>query len=135
MGAVLSVGIIRDTHLVDVSAGVLDALSHPTRCDGDGAVMDEIPPRILRLFGHDKARPKVLRVYDATKGWAAAAGTPIITWRTVDGLLKSGSTSAELKWRFKTKQVSILDLRRGLEMAEDGRTDVTAGRRARTTSD
>lgn len=97
--------------------------------------MDEIPPRILRLFGHEKARPKVLRVYDATKGWAAATGSPVITWATVDQLVHEGSTSVEVKWRFKTKQVSILDLRRPSKEATDGSVDVSGSRRARANID
>jgi len=75
-------------------------------------MMDEIPAKILRLFGSNVARPKVTRVYNPGAGWAAAEGTPVITWQTVDELLRHGWTSAEVKWRFRTRQLSILDMKR-----------------------
>ena len=85
-------------------------------------MMDEVPARVIRLFGSDKARPKVIRVYNSSAGWAPAAGTPVITWATVDALLRQGSTSAEARWHFKTRQFSILDMKRP---ASDGSVEQT----------
>ncbi|KJC63680.1 hypothetical protein TZ00_14355 [Agreia bicolorata] len=95
--------------------------------------MDEIPARVIRLFGNDKARPKVMRVYNANTGWAAAEGTPIITWQTVEDLLRQGSTSAEVKWRFRTRQFSILDMKRpaldgSVEQTQPGAGQARRGR-------
>lgn len=96
-------------------------------------MMDEIPARVIRLFGSDKARPKVLRVYNASTGWAAAAGTPVITWEIVDELRRQGTTSAEVKWRFRTRQFSILDMKRpgpdgSVEQTEPGVGQARRGR-------
>ncbi|SMQ58438.1 hypothetical protein SAMN06295943_0172 [Agreia sp. VKM Ac-1783] len=79
---------------------------------------DEIPPRITRLFGNDKARPKVVRVYAASSGWAQAPGSPVATWPVIDELLRQGRTSAEVKWRFTSHTVSILDLKRAVERVD-----------------
>ena len=84
--------------------------------------MDEIPARVVRLFGNDRVRPKVIKVYNASTGWAAAEGTPIITWQTVDDLLRMGATSAEVRWHFRTRQFSILDMKRP---ASDGSVEQT----------
>jgi len=96
-------------------------------------MMDEIPARVTRLFGSDKARPKVVRVYNASIGWAPAAGMPVITWGTVDELLRQGSTSVEAKWHFKTRQFSILDMKRpapdgSVEQTEPGPGQARRGR-------
>lgn len=95
--------------------------------------MDEIPARVIRLFGNDRARPKVMRVYNASTGWAPAEGAPVITWGTVDELLRQGWTSAEVKWHFRLRQFSILDMKRpsadgSLEHTEPGVGQARRGR-------
>jgi hypothetical protein len=101
--------------------------------DGDSDMMDEVPARVTRLFGNERARPKILRVYSADTGWAAAKGTPELTWDAIDELVRLGATSVEAKWRFRTKQFSILDMHRprpdgSVELKEPG---VRQPRRAR----
>ncbi|WP_157411962.1 hypothetical protein [Agreia sp. Leaf283] len=72
---------------------------------------NDIPFKVLQIFKDEKARPKVVRTYDVNIGWLAESRSPVITWRTVDELIEGGKTSAELKWRSKRHQVSLLDLR------------------------
>ncbi|CAD5991219.1 conserved protein of unknown function [Agreia sp. COWG] len=92
---------------------------------------DEIPARITRLFGNDKARPKVIRVYAASSGWAQAPGSPVATWPVIDELLRQGRTSAEVKWRFTSHTVSILDLKRAMQRADLSSATEQSARRGR----
>ena len=77
----------------------------------EGNAENDIPLKVLQIFKDEKARPKVVRTYDVNVGWLAESRSPVITWRTVDELIEGGKTSAELKWRSKRHQVSLLDLR------------------------
>jgi hypothetical protein len=113
----LSVDTRRDTHVAPGATDSIGMLRLTELCDGDNDMMDEIPARVTRLFGSDKARPKVVRVYNAGTGWAAADGTPRASWEVLDELRRQGATSAEAKWRFQTHQFSILDMK---HPAQDG---------------
>ena len=77
----------------------------------DTAAGAEIPQTLLRLFADEKARPKVIRTYDAQVGWLAYPGSGVLTWQTVDELIAEGKTSVDVKWRSRRRQVSLLDLR------------------------
>lgn len=99
--------------------------------DGDGEVVDEVPPRITRFFGNAKARPRVKRVYDAASGWEPVGGSPVITWATIDALLSQGRTSVEIRWRFTTYVVSITDLNRAVSSAKERPIAAVGARRRR----
>ena len=88
---------------------------------------NEIPARVMRLFGSDKARPKVTKAYSASLGWIPVRGTPLLSWKTVDELLESGSTSVEATWRFRTRQFSILDMRRPADQSHISRVQPRDG--------
>lgn len=96
-------------------------------------MMEEIPARVIRLFGNDHARPKVMRVYNASTGWAAAPGNPTITWQAIEDLRRQEYTSVEVKWRFRMRQFSILDMKRpaldgGVEQTQPGVGQARRGR-------
>lgn len=77
---------------------------------GDNAEND-IPLKVLQIFKDEKARPKVVRTYDANIGWLAEPRSPVLTWLVVDEFIESGKTSVDLKWRSMRHEVSLLDLR------------------------
>lgn len=135
MGAALSVGTNRSTLVALGTTDSIGMLRDTERCDGDSDMMDEIPARVTRLYGNDKARPRVVRIYSAATGWAAAIGSPTFTWATVDELLAQSITSVEVNWRFRTRQFSILDLKRaGVgDYVEPMEPSVGQGRRSRGT--
>jgi hypothetical protein len=133
MGAALSVGTNRNTRIALGTTDSIGMLRDTERRDGDSDMMDEIPARVTRLFGNDKARPRVVRIYNATSGWAAATGSPTFTWATVDELLGQRITSVEVNWHFRTRQFSILDLKRpgAGSSVESMEPSVGQGRRSR----
>ncbi|KQR24020.1 hypothetical protein ASF79_01920 [Agreia sp. Leaf335] len=55
------------------------------------------------------------------------------TWATIDKLLSEGRTSAEIRWRFETHTVSILDLKRADGALHDLRVARVRPRRRRDT--
>lgn len=77
----------------------------------EGNAETDIPIKVLQIFNDEKARPKVVRTYDANIGWLAEPRAPVLTWLVIDEFIESGKTSVDLKWRSKRHQISLLDLR------------------------
>lgn len=69
---------------------------------------DSIPKDVLVRFHDQKARPKVVRVYNVNDGWSATPIRGILTYAVAHELSSRGFTSAEARWHGKTRQVSLL---------------------------
>jgi hypothetical protein len=105
----------------------------PKRSWSSTVTIDDVPPRILRLFDNDRALPKTTRVYTPESGWESLPDRPLLTWGLIDQLFDLGVTSVELVWRHRTREASILGLRstrvlpRAVDGADGGRASESAG--------
>jgi hypothetical protein len=73
-------------------------------------VPNTVPPVVAGKFQSEKAKPKVVRAYDAKRGWLPIEPHPTLTIDAAIELREQGYTLVEARWRFRTLEFSISKL-------------------------
>ncbi len=66
-----------------------------------------VPPIVIARFGHPRAKPRVVSVYDPKQGWTDDYRRRVVTWELVEELRANGFTLVEAKWRRNIRQLNL----------------------------
>jgi len=70
-------------------------------------LLNSVPPVVIARFGHPRAKPRVLSVYDPKQGWTDDYRRRVVTWELVEELRGNGFTLVEAKWRRTMRQLNL----------------------------
>jgi hypothetical protein len=66
-----------------------------------------VPPVVVARFGHPRAKPRVVSVYNPAQGWNDDCKRRVVTVELVEELRQQGITLIEAKWRRNVKQLNL----------------------------
>ena len=70
-------------------------------------LLNSVPPIVIARFGHRRAKPRVVSVYDPKQGWTDDHRRRVVTWQLVEELRAAGFTLVEAKWRRTMRQLNL----------------------------
>jgi len=74
-------------------------------------VSDPIHPAVAALFGSRRARPRLVRGYTVQTGWVDVDKGRLLTVTMVARLQHAGYSMIEVRWRRRTRGISLLRIR------------------------
>lgn len=86
-------------------------------------ISQSIPPVVVARFGHPRAKPRVVGVYNPSQGWSEEFKRRVVTVELIEEIRSRGFTLVESKWRRVTKQLNLFLIPPAEPFVRRGRRD------------